>query len=419
MYAKCFTLASFAASALAARPFVNEPDTGYYGYFNDSIAPGQLPQLEDMRSLNDFDAAARNYLTDYDYTYYRAGAGGEWSYRNNLEAYPRITLRPRMMRDISNVESTFPTTAYGYNFSAPFFFSPVARGGYLHPEGENNIVQACAERNVLMVASNYASKTQDELYQARIQAWNPTDAPAYGNVTYSNATDPAFGGVEPEVQPFFQQMYLTGSNFTADIEAMRSYARQGAKAFVITIDAPASSNRIRAARYGAGSANTDVNPITWEYMDRLREEMQMPLIPKGILTIEDVYIAMEKGYETVYLSNHGGRQVDGTASPFEVAQEIHNQDPSVYDKIDVWVDGGVRYGTDILKLLALGVKMVGVGRGLYYPIIYGAEGVTFAIDMLYLELFQAAAASGVTDLKKISADLLQLHPSVPRYAGLA
>lgn len=159
-----------------------------------------------------------------------------------------------------------------------------------------------------------------------------------------------------------------------------------------------------------------MSPITWEYMNLLREEMQVPLVPKGILTVEDVKIAIENKYEVVYVSNHGGRQVDGTPAPFEVIQEMYHEDKSLFDQIDVWADGGVRYGTDVLKFLALGVKMVGVGRGLYYPNIYGQEGVADGLDELYLSLFQAAAASGVTDLKQISADLLNLDPQVPRHA---
>lgn len=215
-------------------------------YFNGSIEPGELPNLEDLHSLNDFDRAARNYLSEYAYTYFRAGAGAEYSYRNNLEAFHRVTLRPRMMRDISNVESTFETTSLGYNFSAPFFIAPCARNELLHPDGELNVVAAAAERNILYMTSDYADKSPEELYEARLRA-------AGSNITtptrYDNGSFDSFAGVETEVQPFFQQMYISGDNFTADIEAMRAYQRLGARAFVITIDAPASSNRIRAARY--------------------------------------------------------------------------------------------------------------------------------------------------------------------------
>lgn len=105
----------------------------YYEYFNGTVAPGTLPPLQDIVSLPDFDAAARGYMNASEYTYYRAGVGGEWSYRNNLDSFMRVPFRPRMLRNATRLRSTMPTTALGYNFSAPFFIAPAARAGYLHP----------------------------------------------------------------------------------------------------------------------------------------------------------------------------------------------------------------------------------------------------------------------------------------------
>lgn len=256
-------------------------------------------------------------------------------------------------------------------------------------------MQAAADTDILYVPSQYSSRTKEELYEARqrVADNSSSDAPV-----------------------FFQQMYLNGNDIPGDVELMRSYADLGARGFIVTADAPADSSRQRADRYNVASANSDLTILTWDYLRELRVAFDLPVVAKGILSVEDVRIAIEEGHEAIYLSNHGGRQVDGTPSPFEVCQEIDAQDPSLFQQIDVWADGGVRYGSDVLKFLALGVKMVGVGRGLSYPNTYGIEGVTTAITMLKDELFQDAANLGVTDLKNVSASILNLNPVFPRYS---
>lgn len=107
--------------------------TSYNAYLNNTVGPGELPPLELMESLYDYDKAAQNYLAESEYAYYRTGTGGEWSYRNNLESFMRIPWKPRMMRNISGLSDTMETTVLGYNFSSPFFVAPAARAAYLHP----------------------------------------------------------------------------------------------------------------------------------------------------------------------------------------------------------------------------------------------------------------------------------------------
>lgn len=110
------------------------------------------------------------------------------------------------------------------------------------------------------------------------------------------------------------------------------------------------------------TSNDELSYITWEEYHRLQNLTSLPLIPKGIMTVEDAQAAVQNGVKAIILSNHGGRQVDGSPSGLEIALEIHETDPDLFKKIEVYADGGVRYGTDVLKLLALGVKAVGLGR---------------------------------------------------------
>ncbi|TDZ28818.1 Hydroxyacid oxidase 1 [Colletotrichum spinosum] len=371
---------ALASGAIAARPFLNEPDTGLEGVLPDRKA-GALPELDDMIGLPDFDFAARNYLPLQNYTYYRNGAAGEWSYRNNLEVYNRYRLRPRVMVDITNIEQSLNTTILGHNFSAPIFISPCARAGYAHPDGELNFMKAAAAENILYMPALYASKTIEEI-----------------------------AAVKAEGQVAFQQVYLTTNNTETEALFKRIEA-SGAQGVVYTVDSAADGNRHRAARFGVGSADSEYSLITWDEYHRLANMTKLPLIIKGIMSVEDAEAAVENKVPAIILSNHGGRQLDGSPSSLEVAIEIYEKDPEIFNKIEVYADGGVRYGADAIKLLALGVKAVGLGRPIMYSNVFGEEGVTKALKIIKHELAIDAANLGVPDLKKIDASYVKWTPN--------
>lgn len=169
MKSQILQTALLATGALAARPFLNEAETGIELALGD-LPVGELPpvsesqfffwiytnpcQLDAMVGLPDFEWAARNFMSDENYTYYRNGAGGEWAYRNNLEIFHQYRFRPRSMVDVSNIESTLPTTILGHNFSAPFYISACARAGHAHPDAELNFVKGAGEQNILYMVSN-------------------------------------------------------------------------------------------------------------------------------------------------------------------------------------------------------------------------------------------------------------------------
>ncbi|KAI1394740.1 FMN-dependent alpha-hydroxy acid dehydrogenase [Hypoxylon fuscum] len=366
--------------ALAARPFLNEPDTGFDAYFAD-LPAGELPPLDKLVGLPDFDAAARRHLSTVNYTYYRNGAAGEWSYRNNLESFSRYAIRPRTMVDITNIESTLPTTILGHNFSAPFFISPCARGGYGHVDGEKGLVEGAAAGDVLYMPAIYASLTMEEI-----------------------------SGFKTDNQVTFQQVYLD-SNDTTTQQIFDRAKTTNSKAIVFTIDSAADGNRHRAARYGVTSADSAYSLITWDLYDHLRTMTDLPIILKGIQTVEDAQEAVRHGAPAIYLSNHGGRQIDGSRSSLEVAIEIHKKAPEVFSQLEVYADGGVRGGADVVKLLALGVKAVGLGRPFMYANVYGTEGVSRAIELLKHEIAIDAANAGIADLKKIDPSIIDWTPN--------
>ena len=274
--------------------------------------------------------------------------------------------------DITNIESSLPTTILGHNFSAPFFIAPCARGGYAHPDAELNFVKGAAEGNILYMASLYSSKSIEDIYAAKAN----------------------------NSQVLFQQVYLS-DNLTETQELFTHIEKLGSKAIVMTVDSAADGNRHRAVRYGVGSADSSYSYLTWDLFRKLSNMTTLPIIPKGIQTVDDARLAIKNGAKAIYLSNHGGRQLDTTPSSLEVALEIYQEDPEIFKQIEVYADGGVRYGADVLKLLALGVRAVGMGRPFMYSNVYGVDGVKKAIQIAKHEVAIDAANLGVGDLKQI------------------
>ncbi|RYP63337.1 hypothetical protein DL771_009322 [Monosporascus sp. 5C6A] len=371
---------SLLGGALAARPWLDEPDTGIDGIFGN-VPDGELIPLDGIVGLPDFQYAARKYMPLANYTYYRNGAAGEWSYRRNLESFGMYPLRPRTMRDITNIESTLSTTILGHNVSAPFFIAPCARGAYGNPvEKEKGLIEAAASRGILYMAALYADLTMEEI-----------------------------GELKAPNQTIFRQVYLD-RNDTATQEIFDKAKAAGATAIVYTVDSPANGVRHRAARFGVGSADSEYSYITWDEYDRLKTMTDLPIVIKGLQTVEDAQEAVRRGVDAIYLSNHGGRQTDGVRSPLEVAIEIHEQAPEVFGQIEVYADGGVRYGADVLKLLALGVRAVGLGRPFMFANVYGTRGVERAIDLLRDELAWDASNTGVTSLRDVDPKIVQWSP---------
>lgn len=152
--------------------------------------------------------------------------------------------------------------------------------------------------------------------------------------------------------------------------------------------------------------NSVTSALTWDIYEQMKEHTDLPIIPKGITTVEDALTAVEKGVKAIYISNHGGRQIDHSPSPLEIAYEIYRNAPQVFDDVEVLADSGVRYGSDVLKLLALGVKAVGLGRPFMFANTYGVEGVTKAIQILKTEIAADAAQAGIQDIQNVSASLV-------------
>lgn len=150
---------------------------------------------------------------------------------------------------------------------------------------------------------------------------------------------------------------------------------------------------------------------TWEDLEKFRTMTKLPIMLKGVQTAAVAKAAIDRKVPAIVLSNHGGRNLDGSPSALEVALEMYQEDPTMFQKIEVYADGGVRYGSDALRLLALGVRAVGVGRPFMYANAFGQPGVEKVAEILKHELTGDSANLGVPDLKKIDAEVVNWTPN--------
>ncbi|KAK6223282.1 hypothetical protein LQW54_000399 [Pestalotiopsis sp. IQ-011] len=332
-----FAVLSLATVAFGARPFLSYPDTGIdlalVGRPN-----GTLPDLADMKALDDFEWVAERNLNESSWAFYRAGAGGEWSYRNNLESY-----------------------------------------GYAHVDGELNLVKAAAEENILYVASMHATKTLKEIAAAK------ADGQVTGHQFYNEGTD-------EDTLAYFQQVEAAGG-----------------KAILFTVDSAGDGNRHRAARWDVTSSDSGYTYATWDYYKHPQNLTSLPIIPKGIPTVEDAKLAISYRAPGIFLSNHGARQVDHVPSSLEVALEIYPEAPEIFQQTYVFADGGVRYGSDVLKLMALGVKAVGAARPFAFANVYGVDGVKKALQMMKHEIAIDCSNMGLNDVHNINSSYIKLN----------
>lgn len=196
--------------------------------------------------------------------------------------------------------------------------------------------------------------------------------------------------------------FYAENNRTFNQEFLAGVEQAGPQAIVWTIDSPADGPRIQNQRYTL-PATTATKTFTWDMYRELQNMTSLPIVPKGILTVEDARIAVSLGAPAIIISNHGARHLDGAPSALQVALAIHDEAPEIFSQTEVLADGGVRYGTDALKLLALGVKAVGLGRSFMYANIYGQAGVERAIELLKTEIILDAINLGVTDFKALNS----------------
>ncbi|PHH84899.1 hypothetical protein CDD83_1209 [Cordyceps sp. RAO-2017] len=358
----------------------------------------QKPLLSQCYNLFDFEAVARRVMKRAAWAYYSSAADDEMTMRENHAALHRIWFRPQILVDVEEID--FSTTMLGTKCSAPFYVTATALGKLGNPEGEIVLTRAARSHGVVQMIPTLASCSFDEIVDAR-----------QGD----------------QVQ--WLQLYVNKDrNITHSI--VQHAERRGCKGLFITVDAPQLGRREKDMRskftdpgsnvqaghetdtsQGAARAiSSFIDPsLSWKDIAWFRRITRMPIILKGVQRVEDVLAAVDAGVQGVVLSNHGGRQLDFARSGVETLAEAMPvlRERGLDGKLEVFVDGGFRRASDILKALCLGAKGVGIGRPFLYAMgAYGQAGVERAMQLLKDEMEMNMRLIGCASIGDLHPGLL-------------
>ena len=343
------------------------------------------PHVEEFLTLQEVITAARRNLKPGPWSYLVGGAETETTVRRNRHALDSIAFRPRVLRDVSRIDST--ATFLGKPVRLPVFLAPIGGLESIVEGGAAAAARASAQFGVPQMVS---SVCQPGLEQTAAAAQN--------------------------LRSF--QLYVRGDDAWVDDFAMRAKAN-GYGSFCLTVDVAQYSRRerdligrfIKPWRARAVEGAPFQAGLSWTQVKRFKDKHPgIPLIIKGIATAEDAEIAVQHGVEVVYVSNHGGRQLDHGLGSAQVLPQVIQ---AVKGRAEVWVDGGFMRGTDIVKAIALGAKAVGIGRLTGFGLgAAGVPGLLRALELLEDEVKICLGLLGVTSYAELTPQHLTFAPSV-------
>jgi 4-hydroxymandelate oxidase len=364
------------------------------------VEAASAPSAErQLLNLADYEGLARERMAPASWEYVSGAAADEITLRWNREAFDRVALAPRVLTDVSKLDTR--VTLFGHELPFPILLAPTGFQRMVHPEGEAAVARGAGAAKALLVMSSAATTAVEDIAKA--------------------ATGPLW----------FQLYVQRDRGFTRELVGRAEQA--GAKALVLTVDTPVIGVRNREARsgfclppgmelpnlkgaYGKENAtphrsmgdsiySETLDPtLTWKDLDWLLKLAKAPVLLKGILNPGDAERAAGAGAAGIIVSNHGGRNLDTTPASLEALPRVVER---AGDEMAVLMDGGIRRGTDVLKALALGARAVLIGRPYLYGLgVAGAEGVTRVVNLLRQEFEMAMALTGRTRLKEIDRSVL-------------
>jgi len=380
------------------------------------------PPLHTLISYHDFEAAAQKSLTPKTWAFYSSAATDTLTHQQNNSIYNRILLRPRVMRDVRTISTS--ATILDQPLALPLFVAPAALARMAHPDGECAIARACAKAGIAECISTNASYPVDDIVAAG-KSVSRNDRPIFGKKELGNRIDPTF----------FFQLYVDKDRSKSEA-LLRKVEDLGVKGIFVTVDAAVPGKREADEKVGFATSVSETEAVTspmsgrvgksdakgggiartmggfidsslnWKDIAWLRKSTKLPLVLKGVMHWADAVKAASMGLEGVLLSNHGARNLDTSPPSLLTLLELQLNAPWVFDKLEVYVDGGVKRGTDIFKALCLGATAVSIGRGVLYSVQYGEEGVSRFIDVLRDEFETTMRLCGVTSLDELGPHLV-------------
>jgi isopentenyl diphosphate isomerase/L-lactate dehydrogenase-like FMN-dependent dehydrogenase len=335
-------------------------------------------------SVADYERLAEERLEPGPWAYLAGGSGDEWTLRENRAAFERWTFRPRVLRDVSGISTT--TTVLGRRIEVPVVVAPVAYQQLYDPDGECATARGASAAGTGLAVSTFSTRSHEEIASAA-----------------------------PGLLQWCQLYVFQDRGFTR--EHLAGAAAAGCSAVVLTVDTPRLSQRERDLRVGfevppdlplpyarAAIGEEAQNPadqfalldasVSWRDLEWIAGESRLPVVLKGVVTAEDAALALEHGAAAVVVSNHGGRQLDGVPATLDSLPEVVE---AVAGQVEVYLDGGIRRGTDVAKALALGARAVLAGRAPVFGLAAaGQEGVRHVLEILREELALTLSLLGCT-----------------------
>ncbi|KAG6499240.1 peroxisomal (S)-2-hydroxy-acid oxidase GLO3 [Zingiber officinale] len=360
----------------------------------------------EITNVSEYEEIAKQKLPKMIYDYFASGAEDQWTLRENRNAFSRILFRPRILVDVSKIDLT--TTVLGFNISMPIMIAPSAMQKMAHPQGELATARAASAARTIMTLSSWSTSSVEEV----------------------NSTGP---GIR-----FFQLYVYKDRNVV--LQLVRRAERAGFKAIVLTVDTPRlgrreadiknrftlppsltlknfedldlgkmdKTNDSGLASYVASQVDRS---LSWKDVKWLQTITSLPIVVKGVMTAEDTKLAVQAGVAGIVVSNHGARQLDYVPATINSLEEVVK---AAQGKVPVFLDGGIRRGTDVFKALALGASGVFIGRPVIFALAADGEaGVLKVLEMLRDELELTMALSGCTSLEQITRNHIITEANLP------
>ena len=353
-------------------------------------------------NLSDYEARAREIAEGSTLDYYDGGSNDEITLRENVAAFSRITLYPRVFRGVGKRDTR--TTILGMPVSTPIIVAPVALIGMLHPDGEIPVVRAASEAGSIVTLSTFSVTPIEDVVAA-----------ATGPVWFQLYVYKDRAASEALVKRV-EAAGCTALELTADAPVLGRRERDVRNSFALPADLWAPNITadgtlpLPASRGTGGSPFADAfdmlvdQNLTWDDISWLTSVSNLPVFVKGILRADDARRAIGAGAAGVIVSNHGGRQFDTAPAAIDALGPIAD---AVGDRGEVIVDGGIRRGADVVKAIAMGARAVQIGRPMAWGLVVdGEQGVADVLGLLRDELDLAMALAGCRSIDEITFDLL-------------
>ena len=347
----------------------------------------------------DWERAAEEKLDPGAFGYIAGGAGAEETMRANLDAFRRWRIRPRMLT--GNATRDISVEVLGLKSPAPFLLAPIGVLSIAHEEAEVGAAQAAASSGIPLVLSSAATHSLEEVAE--------TNAPRWFQLYWANDREICASFVRRAEEAGYGAIVVTLDTLTLGWrprDLRNAYLPfldgQGCgqwfndPVFLSRLDKPPEEDPLTAA---AMMLATFTNlGLTWDDLDWLRQQTSLPILVKGVLTAEDAQLALQHGVDGIIVSNHGGRQVDGSVSALDALVEVRDALPEAV----VLMDGGIRTAADVIKAVALGADAVLLGRPFAYALaVGGRRGVEELIQNLMAEIDLTLALAGGRTIREL------------------